>query len=96
MYKVSDKVYAYNKEVFACGMLGEIVSIDAGYAVVRLDYEIKGHTVIRCALRSLKPSVSLQKQWDQKKKKSNKLPMPSANIGKLSEKICKALTKIAR
>jgi hypothetical protein len=96
MYKIGDKAYAYNKDIFGCGMLGEIVGLDSGYAVVKLDFEIKGHTVVRCPVRNLKPSHELQKKWDQNKGKNNKLPMPSANIGKLSEKICKALTKIAR
>ncbi len=96
MFKVGDKVFAYNKEIFMCGMLGEIVGLDGGFAVVKLDFKIKGQTVIRCSVRELKPSPGLQKIWDNSKKKNHQLPMPSANIGSLSEKICKALIRIAK
>ena len=95
MYQVGDHVFAYDAEIHPCGLLGELVRIDGFYCVVRLLWAVKGHTVIRCNINALKPSRDVQKRWDEAKEKP-KLPKPSANISKLSEEICKALTKTAR
>ena len=95
MYQIGDQVFAYDAEIHPCGLLGELVSIDGFYCVVRLLWPVKGHTVIRCNINALKPSKEVQKRWDASKK-TKSLPMPSANIAKLSEEICKALIKIAK
>ena len=87
-YEIGDEVFAYNPDIHPCGLLGRVVSIDGGFAVVELLWAIRGHNVVRCRVASLRPTPDLQKSWDTAKEKPG-LPAPSADVRSLAQALRK-------